>query len=224
MSKITSLTPEEIHELEMRPSDVLREKLAATASEETLAAYDAIVANFMGIHDGYLLQAHTAESALYKEVGPDKYKDYMYDYFVGGNKPMLDGYWEMPWHDRLLTSLNAPRMFHNCKLKILGEDDKKVWFVMDPCGAGQKLYDMGCFEGGCNCASAHPVTANNDNFPVYCIHAPLMELIANDMGTAPYYQQDYPENCGHCSCVFNIYKNIEDIPDSYFERIGRKRP
>ena len=38
------------------------------------------------------------------------------------------------------------------------------------------------------------------------------------------YQQEYPEQVGPCSCVFYVYKDPKDIPDSYFERIGKERP
>lgn len=225
MAKITTLTPEEIRELEMRPSDVIREKIAATGSEEAVAAFDQFVALFEGVHDGYLLQANVAESALYKEVGADKYFGYMHDYFYNANKPTLDGYWDKPFKERVFIAVNAPRMFHNCRMKLLGEDDKKLWFVMDPCGAGQKLWEMGMCQKGCgNCDEPHLITAGGENFPVYCTHAPIGEICANEMGTVYTYQQDYPEQVGVCSCVFNVYKNIEDIPQSYFDRIGRKRP
>ncbi len=223
MGKVTTLTPEEIRELEMSPSDVIREKIAALGNEEALAAYDSFVATFNMVHDAYLMQANAAECALFKEVGPDKYQEYMYNNFYNGNAPMMDGYWEKPFKERVLFAINATRTFHNCKMKILGEDDKKLWYRMDPCGAGQKLWEAGMCEGGC-IADPHPITAGGKNFPVYCTHAPLAEIVANDLNTCYIYQQDYPEQVGPCSCIFNVYKHKEDIPDSYFDRINRKRP
>lgn len=226
MGKITTFTPEEIRELEARPSDLIREKIAATGSEEALVAFDGFVETFMGVHDGYLTQCHYAETGLYKEAGPDKYLEYMYPYFYNSNKPFLEGYWDLPFKERAIIAINAPRVFHNCKMKILGEDDKKLWFIMEECGAGQKLWDNGLYKPECGGAlcSAHAITSGCDNFPVYCTHAPIAERVANDLDTLYIYQQDYPEQTGPCSCVFNVYKNIEDVPDSYFERIGRKRP
>lgn len=226
MGKITTFTTEEIRELEMKPSDLVKEKIAATGNQEALEAFEQYVGLFMGVHDGYLLQCHTAECALFNEVGPDKYQEYMYPYFYNANKPMIEGYWDKPFKERCIAAINGPRMFHDCKMKILGEDDKKLWFVMDPCGAGQKLWDMGCYaegSGGAFC-SAHPITSGRDHFPVYCCHAPLGEIAANDLGSTYIYQQDYPEQTGPCSCVFNVYKKEADIPDKYYERIGRKRP
>lgn len=223
MGKITTFTPEEIRELEMRPSDVIREKIAATGSQEALDGFDMFVGMFDGVHDGYLLQANTAECALFKEVGADKYFEYMHDYFYNAGAGSLDGYWEKPFKERAIISFNAVRMFHNCRIKLLGEDDKKLWYVMDPCGAGQKLWEMGMCKGGC-IADPHPITAGGKNFPVYCTHAPIIEICANELGVPATYQQDYPEQVGPCSCVFNVYKNKEDIPESYFTRIGKKRP
>ncbi len=224
-NNITTFTPEEIRELEMSPSEAAREKIAATGSEEALAAFDQYVGLFKGVHDGYLLQANTAESALYKEVGADKYLEYMYGYFRNAAVPMMEGFWDKPFKERAIIAINAPRMFHDCRMKILGEDDKKLWFVMEPCGAGQKLWEMGVCQKGCGlCDEPHPITAGGENFPVYCTHAPIAELVCSDLNTCYMYQHDYPEQVGPCSCVFNVYKNKEDIPQSYFDRIGRKRP
>lgn len=226
MGKVTTLTPEEIRELEMSPSDVIREKIAATGNKEAVEAFDQYVGLFKGVHDGYLMQCHTALSALYKEVGPDKYLEHMHDFFYGATAGVLKGYWDMPFHDRVVAAINAPRMYHDCRMKILGEDDKKLWFVMDPCGAGQMLWECGCYAEGSNgaCCKPHPITAGGDNFPVYCTHAPIAEIVANEMNEVYIYQQDYPEQVGPCSCVFNVYKNKEDIPQSYFDRVGKKRP
>lgn len=74
MGKVTTFTPEEIAELEKKPSEVAREKIAATGSKEALEAFDQIVGMFNGVHDGYLMQCNAAVSGLYKEVGPEKYR------------------------------------------------------------------------------------------------------------------------------------------------------
>lgn len=225
MSKVTTLTPEEIAELEKSPSEIVREKIAATGSKEALEAFDQYVGLFAGVHDGYLMQANAAESALYKEAGPDKYLEYMHDYFYNANAGTLEGYWNKPFKERVIIAINGPRMFHDCRMKILGEDDKKLWFVMDPCGAGQKLWEMGLCKKDCGlCNEASPITSGGKNFPVYCTHAPIGEICANELGVPYTYQQDYPEQVGPCSCVFNVYKDPKDIPDSYFERIGKERP
>ncbi len=226
MGEVTTFTPEEIKELEAKPSDLIRKKIKATGSEEAVAAFDEFLATFKNVHDGYLMQCHFAETGLYKEAGPDKYLEYMYPYFYSANKDYLGGYWDLPFKERCIIAINAPRVYHDCEMIILGEDDKKLTFAMKTCAAGQMLWDYGLYSpesGGALCAP-HTITAGGDNFPVYCTHAPIAELVSNDLNTAYIYQQDYPEQVGPCSCVFNVYKNIDDIPDSYFERIGRERP
>ena len=225
MAKVTTLTPEEIAELEKAPSEVAREKIAATGSKEALEAFDQYVGMFKGVHDGYLLQANAAESALYKEVGADKYLEYMHDCFYNSNSPFMQGFWDKPFKERAMIAINAPRMFHDCRMKILGEDDEKLWFVMEPCGAGQKLWEMGMCKPGCGlCDEPHAITAGGKNFPVYCTHAPIAEIVCGELGIPYMYQQEYPEQVGPCSCVFYVYKDPKDIPDSYFERVGAKRP
>ena len=225
MGKVTTFTPEEIAELEKKPSEVAREKIATTGSKEALEAFDQIVGMFNGVHDGYLMQCNAAVSGLYKEVGPEKYLEYMHDYFYNATAPYMQGYWDKPFKERALIAINAPRMFHDCNMKILGEDDEKLWFVMDPCGAGQKLWDMGlCKEGLGLCDKPSKITASGENFPVYCTHAPIAEIICDELGVPYMYQQQYPEQVGPCSCVFYVYKDPKDIPDSYFELVGVPRP
>ena len=225
MGKVTTLTPEEIAELEKAPSEVIREKIAATGSKEAVEAFDQYVGLFNGVHDGYLMQANAAESALYKEIGPERYPEYMHDYFSKANAPMMEGSGDKPSKERAIAANNAPRMFHDCRMKILGEDDEKLWFVMDPCGAGTKLWNMGlCKEGLGLCDKPSKITAGGKNFPVYCTHAPIAEIVCGELGVPYQYQQEYPEQVGPCSCVFYVYKDPKDIPDSYFERVGVPRP
>ena len=225
MGKVTTLTPEEIAELEKAPSEVIREKIAATEIEEPVEAFDQYVGLFNGVHDGYLMQANAAESALYPEVGPEKDHENMHDYFYNANAPMMEGFWDKPFKERAIAAINAPRMFHDCRMKILGEDDEKLWFVMDPCGAGTKLWNMGlCKEGLGLCDKPSKITAGGKNFPVYCTHAPIAEIVCGELGVPYQYQQEYPEQVGPCSCVFYVYKDPKDIPDSYFERVGVPRP
>ena len=119
MGEITTFTPEEIAELEKSPSEIAREKIAATGSKEALEAFDQYVGMFNGVHDGYLLQCNTAESALYKEVGPDKYLEYMHDYFYNATGPYMQGFWDKPFKERALIAINAPRMFHDCRMKLV---------------------------------------------------------------------------------------------------------
>ena len=139
------------------------------------------------------MQANAAESALYKEVGPEKYLEYMHDYFYNANAPMMEGFWDKPFKERAIAAINAPRMFHDCRMKILGEDDEKLWFVMDPCGAGTKLWNMGlCKEGLGLCDKPSKITAGGKNFPVYCTHAPIAEIVCGELGVPYQYQPGVP--------------------------------
>lgn len=226
MGKITTLTPEEIAILERKPSDIIRERIEATGNQDAIDAFNEYVGMFRNVHDGLATWITYAMTAAYKAGGAEILTEVMKGYFKPGQAGMLDGYWDKPFKERVLLCIGCFRNFHDCKIKFLGEDDEKLTFEMDPCGSGQKLYEMGLYEpeGKCSMCKAHQMTAGLDNFPVYCIHAPLGEVCANELGEVPIYQQDYPEKTATCSCTMHVYKDKSKIPEHYFTRLGLKRP
>ncbi len=226
MNQIKTLTPEEMKLLERNPSDVIREKIEATGSKEAIDAFNEYVGMFQTVHDGLMTWITYAMSAAYKAGGADFLTEEMKPYFKPTHAAMLEGYWDKPFKERVLFSISCFRNFHDCKIKFIGEDDEKLTFEMDPCGSGQKTVEMGLYEptGKCSMCKAHAMTAGLDDFPIYCIHAPIGEICANELGETPIYQQDYPEKTGTCSCTIHVYKDKNKVPDSYFIRLGLKRP
>ena len=68
------------------------------------------------------------------------------------------------------------------------------------------------------------LTYGMKDFPIYCVHCPLLEMMeienTGDFGsvhiiTEPIY---------HGSCRFTFYKDPADIPEEFYTRIGKKKP
>ena len=107
------------------------------------------------------------------------------------------------------------------------EDDEKVCITMKPCGSGERILKMGGYEPEIGLAlvkEAHPITWGQQDFPIYCVHCPVMEMLdierAGDFGAT----HIIPEKIGEDHCQFVFYKDPADIPEEFYVRIGKSRP
>ncbi|MFC1495235.1 hypothetical protein ACFL6W_08145, partial [Thermodesulfobacteriota bacterium] len=98
---------------------------------------------------------------------------------------------------------------------------------MKPCGSGERLIQMGGYEpefGLLKVKDPHPATWGMKDFPLYCVHCPVMEMLSiensGDIGVVHLVSE--PKKMGECH--FALYKNPDDIPEEYYKRIGRKKP
>jgi hypothetical protein len=96
---------------------------------------------------------------------------------------------------------------------------------MKPCGSGERIIQKGCYEAGlARVKERHPITWGMKDFPIYCVHCPVMELLAiegtGDFG--PVHLVHEPMTMG--SCHFAFYKDPANIPEEYYERIGKTKP
>lgn len=225
MGNVTSFTPQEIADLERKPSDGIKAAIEATGNKEAVAAFEQYTGMFNQVHDTFITLSAYAMSAAYETGGADHLTEKLKKFFGPQHKAMLDsGYWSWPFKKRVEFSVNAVKCCHDCDIEIVGEDDEKLTFRMNPCGSGQRLWEAGIYEHDCSLCSPHPMTAGCDNFPIYCIHAPIGEICSIEFGSVAIYQQEYPEQVGPCSCLFHVYKKKEDIPESYYTRVGKKKP
>jgi len=225
MGKVTSFTPEEVKVLEARPSAGIQAAIEATGNAEAVKAFEQYVGMFNTVHDTFITLSAYAMSAAYKAGGADFVAKELAGFFRPAKEALVD-YWSKPFKERVGIAINMVKCCHDCVIEVVGEDDEKLTFRMDPCGSGQMLWDKGVYgpNGPCSLCAAHNMTAGCSNFPIYCIHAPLGEIGAIEQGEVPFYQQEYPEQVGPQSCLFHVYKNKEDVPESYFTRVGLKRP
>ena len=106
------------------------------------------------------------------------------------------------------------------------EDDEKI-VLSFRCGSGGKLIDDGRYEG------EHPYmmlreragrTFDRDALWVYCAHCSVNnEIQPVEWGSAPTSIEYPPEGPGE-RCVHHIYKDVADVPDEAYTRIGKQPP
>lgn len=122
---------------------------------------------------------------------------------------------------------------HGEPLEIM-EDDEKVVIWMRPCGSGQYLVDKGMYDAPHNCARCKAChnTWDIDNFPVYCVHAPLQEMFSiKQIGWPVMVNCPLPKERNQMgyefakqSCGFAVYKDPNMIPEYVYEKLGFQKP
>ncbi len=106
------------------------------------------------------------------------------------------------------------------------EDDEKI-VLSFKCGSGGKLIDDGRYDGD----DAYRVLAERsgqtfmrDSLWVYCAHCSVNnEIQPVEWGGTPTSVEYPPERPGE-RCVHHLYKDVADIPDEAYRRIGKERP
>ena len=110
---------------------------------------------------------------------------------------------------------------------IIEEDDEKVCMTMKPCGSGQRLMECGAYGPPRNLTmieEPHVITWGMTNFPIYCTHAPVLEMLSIEQVGYPMTVIYPSEEVATESCRYCIYKNPDDIPDEVYERVGKQKP
>lgn len=108
------------------------------------------------------------------------------------------------------------------------EDDEKVCITMEPCGSGQRLVERGAYELPRSLTmiqKPHPMTWGMTDFPIYCTHAPVLEILSIEQLGYPVNVTVPPEKVARGkSCKYCIYKDVENIPEEVYTRVGKQRP
>lgn len=173
------------------------------------------------------------KTVIYNELGEEKLWEAMRlvveDYYIPSMKDMVNHNWDFRYR---VTSRLAGLQTHGQYCSAV-EDDIKCRIYMTPCGSGTLLLEKGVYEMPHNFAKckacAH--TFCLDDFPAYCTHSPLQEMISierfgfpNAVNT-PYDLVDDPDYvfAKEC-CHFDVFKDPKDIPDRVYEMLGKKRP
>ncbi|MFC1993399.1 hypothetical protein ACFLV3_06320 [Chloroflexota bacterium] len=106
------------------------------------------------------------------------------------------------------------------------EDDEKVCIKMAPCGSGQLLVESGVYGPPWNLSRMKPgpLTWGTSDFPIYCAHGAVQEILAIEKLGRPLYVHWFPPKVATESCRFCFYKDINSVPEEVYTRVGKKKP
>ena len=211
-------------------------QLGGTTLEKTLEAIDAgdkekarklaiqAQKEYNYLHDGYFTWASGLLTYIYNHWGVDEVEKA--ERFAHGVEAKLVFKPPEKKDIRSLVENMARTVQGHMQPVTVEEEDDKFLITMHPCGSGQRIIQMGGYETGlAKIKEAHNITWQHKDFPIYCVHCPIIELLSIDnsggyLGVVR--EEPYPIESGLCKFV--LYKDPDDIPERYYTRIGKKKP
>ena len=106
------------------------------------------------------------------------------------------------------------------------EEKERFVFQWDPCGSGGAMRRRAAAEAREveTAKEAHDWTWGKKGVCLYCSHCSLVnEILPIENFGYPNRITEYPEKAGD-PCTWYIYKNPDDIPEHYYNRIGKTKP
>jgi hypothetical protein len=218
--------------------DRLRDAIAAGAGETARRGIDEVMTRNRLVHEVYCDWCWALLTRIRDTFGEADYgramRATMEDWVTVRYKDMLD----MSPEELLQLTVEGLRgEFFGPELlgdiEITEEEDRYV-LAFDPCGTGGRMrrgvpqlgtpprtqppYNFGVSHG------AHDWSWNEAGVCLYCTHcADVNELLPLDLVGRPMRVTEHPVHPGD-KCRWYIYKRPELIPESFYEKVGRRRP
>jgi len=221
-------TDQELEEMGTLTLDLLNQAIEAGDKEKTKALAKQMYDECLQMHDMYVDWSAGFMDWIYKNCGDEallEAEKRVFTDFMGLDQ--LPDMREIDFQLRVLGTVNWLKG-HQQPLKI-EEDDEKISVTMVPCGSGERLYQKGRFGQPCNLSlikKAQPMTGGKADYPVYCTHEPVLELLAIEkLGypvTVCYPSENIAREEGGCTLC--MYKDIKDTPEEAWTRVGKRKP
>lgn len=174
-------------------------------------------------HDLYVDWVNELTALLAEKAGDEAVFEFYERYYQRRQKELQDdNKYRLPIED--LVRYRAKKFTgggHDFIFKV-EEDDEKFTFILSPCGSGGRLIEKST-DPRYRTKKAHPCSHRQFNIPYYCAHCFFIwELRSIEVVGYPRVVYQIPERGGD-PCIQHMYKNPRDIPEIYFERLGKKK-
>ncbi len=214
---------EELREMGRRTLDVAQEAIEQGDKQKAKELVQRMYKEFNHLHDGYMFWATGLLTYIYQNYGIESVeKAERFAHTIEGKtvfKPPVETDLRS-----LIIHLASSLRGHLQPLEI-EEDDEKIVLTMKPCGSGERIIELGGYEAGlAKVEEPHRITWGMKNFPIYCVHCPIMETLGFE-GTGdlqPVHLATEPMRHGFCH--FAYYKDPANIPEEFYRRLGKEKP
>lgn len=217
-------TDQELEEMGTRTVELLAKAVEVGDKEQAKQLASRMCREFSFMHDLYVDWIAGLMDYIYANYGEDALYQALRKVIGAAREPRVDR--EKVDFRRRVQGLARLLRGHLEAMKV-EEDDEKVCIKMEPCGSGQRLMQRGGYEPPRNLTliqKPHPMTWGLTDFPIYCAHAPVLEILSIEWLGYPGLVAFPAEKVGRESCMFCIYKRIEDIPEEVYTRVGKQKP
>lgn len=218
-------TDSELEEMSTRTLDEALEAIDAGDKEKAKDLANRMYREFNHLHDGYMTWTTALLSFIYKNYGIDVLEKAEREAHTIEANFVFKSPGNQDFRARV-QSLAGGLRGHLQPITV-AEDDEKVTITMKPCGSGERIIKMGGYEpdiGLARVKEAHRSTWGMKDFPIYCVHCPVMEMLeierSGDFGSVHIVS----DPIGQEHCQFAFYKDNADIPEESYTRIEKKKP
>lgn len=222
MNKV--FTHEELEEIGKRTVDLLTEAIEAGDKERAKKLARRMYGEFSSMHDLYVDWVAGFMDYIYTNYGGDALYQTLrkvVNISVGlmAEAKKVEFRRQVQWIAFMFRGHLQP-------MKV-EEDDEKVCITVEPCGSGQRLVQKGAYGSPRNLAlirKPHAMTWGMSDFPVYCAHCPVVEILSIEQLGYPVSVTFPSKGVAEGSCRCCIYKKVEDIPEEVYTRVGKQKP
>jgi hypothetical protein len=224
MSDKRIFTDRELEEMGTRTLDLVYQAIEAGDKDKARELAGRMYKEFNFLHDGYMFWVTGLLTHIYKNYGIEAVEKAEREAHTIEGKTVFKPP-ELPDLRSKVEFLASGLRGHLQPIKIV-EDDEKISLTMQPCGSGERIIQKGGYEPEAGLAvvkEPHRITWGMKDFPIYCVHCPVMDMLAIE-GTGDFmHVHIVSEPIRHGSCQFVFYKDPEKIPEEFYTRIGKSK-
>jgi hypothetical protein len=218
-------TDRELQEMGKRTLDLVLEAIDAGNKDRAKELAMRMKQEFNYLHDGYMFWVTGLQSYIFRKCGIDAVEEAEREAHTIEAKVVFKPPEKTDLRS-LVEHLAGGLRGHMQPIKIV-EDDKTISLTMQPCGSGERIIQKDGYKpevGLLKVREPHRITWGMKDFPLYCVHCPVMEALQleNTGNFGAVHIVAEPIFQGACQFVF--YKNPSDIPEEFYTRIGKKKP
>lgn len=225
MNENNIFTNDELKEMGTPTLDLVIKAIDGGDTDKAKELVNRMQKEFNHLHDGYMVWVTGLLSYIYKHYGIDAVEEAEKEAHTIEGRTVFKPSGKTDLRSRVEEM--AGNLRGHFQPIVIEEDNEKITLTMKPCGSGERLIQMGGYEpefGLAKVKEPHPVTWGMKDFPIYCVHCPIMEMLdyesSGELGMVHLVSD--PMVLGECH--FAIYKDPRDIPEEYYSRIGKKKP
>ncbi len=225
MDKKRIFTDKELEEMGTRTLDLVFEAIDAGDKKKAKDLAQRMYREFNHLHDGYMFWVTGLLTYIYNNYGIEAVEKVEREAHTTEAKVVFKPSEKTDLRSRVEHLAGGLR--GHLQPITVKEDDEKICITMRPCGSGERIIQKGGYEretGLARVKEAHRITWGMKDFPIYCVHCPVMEMLeierTGDFGSVHFVSNPV----GQESCQFVLYKNPADIPGKFYKRIGKKKP
>jgi hypothetical protein len=180
---------------------------------------------YQHLHDGYMFWVTGLQSYIYKTLGVEAVEEAEREAHTAEAKVVFTPPEKTDIRSRV-EHLAGGLRGHMQPITIV-ETDTTVSLSMKPCGSGERLIQKRAYSPEIGMATVdepHRITWGMKDFPIYCVHCPVMEALelegTGSLGAVHVISGALYDG----ACEFMFYKHVEDMPEEFYSRIGKSKP